>query len=77
MADTEKPRVFTRIRERDGKELQRLAHSPAEVVKFTFDGWRELTGAEANKVIAAADRDAKAAEKAAADAAKTESTAKK
>lgn len=70
MADTEKPRVFTRVRERDGKTLQRLAHSPAEVVKFQFDGWTELTGTDATKVVAAADREAKAAEKAATDTAK-------
>jgi hypothetical protein len=77
MADTEKPRVFTRTRERDGKTLQRLAHSPAEVVKFTFDGWQEITGADAAKAIAAADRETKAAEKAAADTAKPDTTAKK
>ncbi len=73
MADTEKPRVFTRIRERDGNKLTRVAHSEADVVKFQFDGWSEVTGAEATKVVAAADREAKAA---AADAAKAD-TAKK
>lgn len=70
--DTEKPRVFTRIRERDGKQLQQIAHTAGDVVKFRFDGWTEVTGAGAAKAVSAADRDAKAAEKAAADAAKTE-----
>lgn len=68
MADTDKPRVFTRVRERDGKQLKQIAHTAADVVKFQFDGWSEVTGAEAAKTVAAAD-------KAAADAAKAADTA--
>ncbi len=68
MADTEKPRVFTCIRERDGKELTRVAHSEADVVKFQFDGWAEVSGAAATKAVAAE-------QKAAADAAKAEAKA--
>lgn len=69
MAAEEKPRVFTRVRERDGKEITRLAHSAAEVVKFQFDGWSEVTGAEATRTVAAAEKEAAAAakESAAAD----------
>lgn len=73
MADNQKQRVFTRVRERDGKTITRIAHNPADIVKFQFDGWTETTGAEATKAIAAADREAKAAEKAAAaDTAKSD-----
>jgi translation initiation factor IF-2 len=68
MADTDKPRVFTRVRERDGKELTRVAHSEADVVKFQFDGWSEVTGSAATKAVAAE-------QKAAADAAKAEAKA--
>lgn len=68
MADEQ--RVFSRVRESDGEPMQRIAYTAADVVKFQFEGWAEVTGAEANKVVAAAERDAKAAEKAATDTAK-------
>jgi hypothetical protein len=77
MADTDKPRVFTRTRERDGKKLTQIAHDAASVVKFQFDGWAEVTGAEASKAVGAADRDAAAAEKAAAKTDAAAATAKK
>ena len=64
-ADTDKPRVFTRTRERDGKQLTQLAHDAAAVVKFQFDGWTEVTGAGATKAVAAAEKEAAAAAKAA------------
>ncbi len=64
----DKPRVFTRTR--DGKTNKQIAYTPADVVKFRFDGWTEITGAEATKTLTTAERDQKAAEKAAADAEK-------
>lgn len=70
----EKPRVFTRIRESDSEKITRLAYTPAEVVKLQFDGWAEVTGAEATRTVAAAERGAADAEKpAAADAVKPDS----
>jgi hypothetical protein len=68
MADEQKPRVFTRVRENDGKPVTRIAYTPADVIKHQFEGWSEVTGAEANKVVTAAERAEKAA---AADAEKT------
>lgn len=66
MANTEqKPRVFTRTRERDGRQLTQLAHDAAAVVKFQFDGWTEVTGSDAAKTVAAAEKEAAAAAKAA------------
>lgn len=60
-----KPRVFTRNRERDGKPMTRLAHTPADVVALQFAGWTEVQGAEATRAVAAA-------EKTAVEAAKTD-----
>lgn len=72
----EKPRVFTRTRERDGRQLRRVAHTPAEVVKFVFDGWTEVTGQPAARAVAKTAGDEPA--KAAGDGpAKTDTTSKK
>lgn len=63
MADSTQ-RVFTRTV--NGKTFTRIADNPSQITKFVFDGWRELKGADAAKVLAAADRDARTAEQTAA-----------
>lgn len=68
-----KPRVFTRTRERDGKPMTRLAHTAADAVALEFAGWTEVDGTEATRTVAAVEREAKTA---AAEAAKTDPTKK-
>jgi hypothetical protein len=73
MADNT-PRVFTR--EINGKKVDRIATRPSEVIKFEFDGWTEVTPAQAKKATAAVERDVAAAEKAQAAADKDAATKK-
>lgn len=73
-AEDNKPRVFTRTRDRDGRALTRIATTPADVVAAQFAGWTEVTGAEATRVVAEEAKAAAAAEKAAA---KTDTAAAK
>lgn len=40
MAKIDKPRIFAKVI--DGLEQQMLAHTPADAVRYVYDGWREV-----------------------------------
>lgn len=66
MAGEYTPKVFTNII--NGKHVQRIAYRPSDAIKFQYDGWSELSDADAKKAVAAAERDVQAAEQATAAA---------
>lgn len=66
--------VFVR-KDADGNEIERIAYTPTDLVKFRFDGWSEKAK-PAKKAAAAKPDKAEKAEKAAPAAADDKPTTK-
>ena len=61
-----KSKVRTFVRQINGEDVTQVAYSEADVVQFTYDGWREITkDLEAGAAALAAAEESPAAKKSA------------